>query len=180
MMVRWLCPLSVAPYAIDPLDNPAFYAGRPSPPALTAGADHLVRGQVFMTMFRLADFETDRHITLRSHRFSSLFGDVGVTYLVLPRQEGSRAVVKLVGAFKGYPVARLLAPPLAWVDLTMMQCQLRRLRRYAERDDRRSARVSQRRHAPASAQTTQSGCVNRRSVRAQSRSRSVSRGRSAA
>jgi len=142
MMVRWLCPLSVAPYAIDPLDNPAFYAGRPSPPALTAGADHLVRGQVFMTMFRLADFETDRHITLRSHRFSSLFGDVGVTYLVLPRQEGSRAVVKLVGAFKGYPVARLLAPPLAWVDLTMMQCQLRRLRRYAERDDRRGARVS--------------------------------------
>jgi hypothetical protein len=133
---RWLCQLRVAPYSVDPLDNPRFYLGRPSPKQLTSGADQLELGQVFMTMFRLTAFETGRHITLRSHRFRSVFGDVAVTYMALPDGAGSRIVVKLIGRHTYGLVGRALQPAMPWVDLVMMRAQLRRLKRYAERDAR--------------------------------------------
>jgi hypothetical protein len=136
LVFRWLCQLRVAPYSYDWLDNPGFYLGRPSPKALTPGLDRLEPGQTFMTMFRLASFERETHITLVSHRFQRVFGQVAVTYMVLPVGVGVRLVVKLLGRYPRGIVGRALQPPMPWVDLVMMRRQLLNLKRLAERDAR--------------------------------------------
>ena len=73
---RWLCQLRVAPYSYDLLDN----FGRRSPRELTPGLDVLERGQRVMRIFRLIDFETDRHITLEldDSKGRRVFGDTGI------------------------------------------------------------------------------------------------------
>ena len=71
---RWLCQLKVAPYSYDLIDN----LGRRSPRDLTPGADDLEPGQRVMTIFRLADFERDRQITVERR------GQIAVTYAALP------------------------------------------------------------------------------------------------
>ena len=57
---RWVCQLRVAPYSYDLLDN----LGRRSPKELTPGAEVLEVGQRVMTIFHLASFEHDRHLTI--------------------------------------------------------------------------------------------------------------------
>ena len=136
LVFRWLCQLRVAPYSYDWLDNPGFYLGRPSPKTLTPGLDRLKPGQTFMTMFRLVSFEPERHITLLAHRFHRVFGQVAVTYMVLPAGDGVRLVVKLLGRYPPGAVGRLLRQPMPWVDLVMMRRQLLNLKRLAERDAR--------------------------------------------
>jgi len=69
--------------------------GRRSPQRLVSGVERLVVGERVM-IFELASFAPDEHLTLllRRHR---LFGDLAVSYVVLPaRPGGSRLVVKLV------------------------------------------------------------------------------------
>jgi len=134
VLFRWLCQLRVAPYSYDWLDNPGFYVGRPSPKTLTPGLDQLELGQTFMTMFRLVAFDANRHITLLSHRFHRVFGNVAVTYLVVSRDDGCRLVVKLSGRYPGGVVGRVMKPPLPWIDLLMMRRQLLNLKALAERD----------------------------------------------
>jgi hypothetical protein len=136
LVFRWLCQLRLAPYSYDFLDNPGFYVGRPSSTTLTPGVEALEVGQTFMTMFRLVEWEAPSHITLVSHRFHPVFGQVAVTYLVLEGrgEGGSRLVVKLLGRYpRGLP-GRLTQPAMPYIDLVMMRRQLRRLKAYAERD----------------------------------------------
>jgi hypothetical protein len=89
-----------------------------------------------MTMFKLIEFEPDRNITLRAHRFHWVFGEVAVTYLVTPSSEGCRLVVKLIGRYAPEAVGRVMRPVLPWVDLVMMRRQLTKLRDLAQRDTR--------------------------------------------
>jgi hypothetical protein len=142
VMFRWLCQLRVAPYSYDWLDNPGFYAGRPSPRTLTPGLEALEAGQTFMTMFRLVAFETDRHLTLLARKFKRVFGEVAVTYMVLPEGEGCRLVVKLLGRYPRGLLGRILQPPMPWIDLFMMRRQLRTLKQLAEHEAGSSAPVS--------------------------------------
>ncbi len=134
IVFRWLCQLRAAPYSYDWLDNPGFYVGRPSPRTLTPGLGELERGQTFMTMFRLVAFEPDHHVTLLAHRFHRVFGDVAVTYMVLPAQRGCRLVVKLRGRHARGLIGRVLQLPMPWIDLVMMRRQLLNLKGLAERD----------------------------------------------
>ena len=127
---RWLGQLRVAPYSYDWIDN----WGRRSPRELTPGLDDVALGQRAMVMFEIAGFEPDRSLTL--HAEKSVFGEVVVSYRVVPRaDETSRLTAKVVVT---YPrVARLMrhVPPLG--DLIMMRKQLRTLKKLAERDHER-------------------------------------------
>ena len=67
IVFRWLCQMRAAPYSYDLIDN----FGRPSPDELTPGLDDLEVGQTFMTIFELAEFARDRHLTLRLRRMSA-------------------------------------------------------------------------------------------------------------
>lgn len=133
VLFRRLCQLRVAPYSYDWIDN----FGRRSPCELTPGLERLERGQRFMTLFELVDFKPDRHITLVLDRARRVFGEVVVTYLVVPRGDGrSRLVVRLAVRHPRGPVGALARRLLPAGDLVMMRKQLLTLKELAERDSR--------------------------------------------
>jgi hypothetical protein len=135
LVFRWLCQLRAAPYSYDVIDHGA----RRSPQTLTPGLEHLERGQRFMTIFRLAEFEPGRSVTLRST--GTVFGEVVVTYRVRDHgEEGSRLVAKLLVAPPSGPLGSLPARALLAVgDLVMMRRQLLNIAQLAERDARELA-----------------------------------------
>jgi hypothetical protein len=129
VVFRWLCQLREAPYSYDWIDN----RGRRSPRQLTPGLDELEVGQRVMSIFRLVEFERDRHMTMVLDRPSSVraFGEIAATYEVVPSERGSRILVKMLIRRPSGPF-RLLAPLLPAGDLVMMRKQLRTLKRLAE------------------------------------------------
>ena len=124
---RWLCQLRVAPYSYDWINN----LGRRSPRSLTPGSDELALGQTFMTIFRLAHFEPGSSITVTTD--SRVFGQVAVTYRVVPNARGgSRLVVKLLVVYPRGIAGRALAVVLPAGDLVMMRRQLLNLKALVE------------------------------------------------
>ncbi len=88
-----------------------------------------------MTIFHLASFEQDRHITIVCDGIGKkLLGDVSSTYMVAPTENGSRSVLNLVC---NPPGGRLLAAPYRWVmpwfDRFMMRKQFLNLKKRAEK-----------------------------------------------
>ena len=131
LLFRWLCQLRVAPYSYDWLDN----LGRQSPRRLTPGLDRLQVGQRIMTIFQLAAFEPDRHITAVLDRLTFLLGELAVTYLIVPEaEERCRLVVKLAVAYPRTPIGATMRGLLPAGDLVMMRKQLLTLRKLTERD----------------------------------------------
>ena len=111
LLFRWLCQLRAAPYSYDWLDN----LGRQSPRRLTPGLDRLQVGQRIMTVFQLAAFEPDRHITAVLDRPGALFDDLAVTYLIVPEaEERCRLVVKLAVAYPRTPIGAAMR----WMHVT--------------------------------------------------------------
>jgi hypothetical protein len=133
VVFRWLCQLRVAPYSYDLLDN----GGRRSPRELTPGLDGLVVGQKVMTIFKLASFKIGEQLTVRiaSGRPRTLFGDLAVSYTVVPHGDArSRLVVKLRVDLPGNGLgARMRRTLLAWGDLFMMRKQLLTMKALAEK-----------------------------------------------
>jgi hypothetical protein len=131
VVFRWLCQLRVAPYSYDWLDN----GGRTSPQQLTPGLEELVLGQKVMTIFTLKDFEPDRSITVATRPTAKMFGEVWVSYMIVPLgAHESRLLAKLRVGYPDGPygtLLRLLLPP---GDLVMMRRQLLNLKRLSERD----------------------------------------------
>jgi hypothetical protein len=131
LLFRWLCQLRAAPYSYDWIDN----LGRRSPRSLTPGLDRLQVGQRIMTVFQLAAFEPDRHITAVLDRPGALFGDLAITYLIVPdAEERCRLVVKVAVAYPRTPIGAAMRGLLPPGDLVMMRKQLLTLRKLAERD----------------------------------------------
>lgn len=85
-LFRWLSQLRVAPYSYDWIDN----RGRQSPRTLTPGLDELLIGQRVMGIFRLVEFEPNRHLTivLDSDKAARLFGDLAGSYAIFPSGGG--------------------------------------------------------------------------------------------
>lgn len=130
---RWLCQLRAAPYSYDWIDN----GGCRSPQELTAGLEQLEIGQDVMTIFTLTSFSPNEHLTIRlkpSRRGSSMFGDIAVSYLIVPQTgDVCRLLAKLVVQHPRTLRARLLGKFLPWGDLIMMRKQLLNLKRLAEK-----------------------------------------------
>jgi len=125
---RWLCQLKVAPYSYDWIDN----WGRRSPHALTPGAERLVVGERFMAIFRLAEFEQDRHVTLRMVG-NRLFPEIAVTYEAVPASPAvTRLIMKITARYGEGLGAQLQRLWLPWGDLVMARRQLMNLRSLAE------------------------------------------------
>ena len=128
---RWLCQLRVAPYSYDKLDN----FGRRSPQALTPGLDALEAGQRVMSIFDLASFARDEHLTVRLRS-----GRMAVSYVVVPAGAGrTRLVMHVLVALPRLarnPAGRAVATALRAGDLVMGRRQLLNLKDLAERDAR--------------------------------------------
>lgn len=139
---RWLCQMRVAPYSYDWIDN----FGRRSPRSLTPGLDHLAVGQTVMRIFELVDFAPDDHMTLRLKRRPgswSAFGEVAVSYVVIPAAGGSsRLLVKLIVRHSPGLWGRLMRVGLPWGDLVMMRRQLLNFKVLAEDTQRREGTVA--------------------------------------
>ena len=133
IVFRWLCQMRVAPYSYDWLDN----GGRRSPRELTAGLDQLARGQTVMRIFRLVDFTLDQQLTIRLKPHtpaSKMFGDVAVSYTLIPRSpESCRLVVKLIVRHPAGIWGQAMRFFLRWGDLIMMRRQLLNFKTLAER-----------------------------------------------
>jgi hypothetical protein len=124
--------MRVAPYSYDWIDN----LGRRSPRQLIPGLNHLAIGQRFMTIFKLVDFERNRHLTLRLEPQSAIariWGECLVSYLIVPRTRHTcRLLVKLTiesATGSGHGLMRTF---LAWGDLIMMRRQLLNFKALAE------------------------------------------------
>jgi hypothetical protein len=126
-LFAWLCQLRAAPYSYDLLDN----GGRTSPRTRDPANEALTVGQRVMRIFRLVEFERDRHLTLIIDG-TGLFGDVAVTYAVVSRDDGgSRLVVKLLSRHRRWSPMRAILP---LGDLVMMRKQLLTLKALAEKE----------------------------------------------
>ena len=141
ILFRWLCQMRVAPYSYDWLDN----GGRQSPRELTPGLENLAIGQDVMRIFKLTDFEKDRHLTLRlkgKSRASQRFGDIALSYVLVPNDDRSprscRLLVKLMAKYPRGLYGRMLRVLLPWGDLIMMRRQLLNLKRLAEEAEKRT------------------------------------------
>lgn len=131
VVFRWLCQLKVAPYSYDLVDN----FGRRSPRELTPGVENLARGQRVMTIFELADFREDEHLTLTlgGPLANTLFGRAALSYVVLSVSEDScRLVAKLRVLYPKRPPLSWMRWLLPWGDLLMMRKQLLTLKDLAE------------------------------------------------
>jgi hypothetical protein len=129
---RWLCQLRVAPYSYDWIDN----LGHRSPRERNPANEQLATGQRWMTIFRLVDYELNRHLTLVVDR-TKVFGSVVVTYDLRATPTGSRIIAKL-NVRAATPIRWILAPG----DLIMMRKQLLTLKHLAEREYRALAGVT--------------------------------------
>ena len=131
VLFRWLCQLKVAPYSYDLVDN----FGRRSPRELTPGVGRLARGQRVMTIFEIADFGENEHLTLTlvGPLANALFGRVALSYVVLPGSgDFCRLVAKLRILYPERPPGSWMRWLLPWGDLLMMRKQLLTLKRLAE------------------------------------------------
>jgi hypothetical protein len=134
---RWLCQLRAAPYSYDWIDN----FGRTSPRELLPGMEEVVAGQRVMTIFRAVECVPDSHITivLASRWALNVFGDIAVTYCVVPDTAArTRLVVKLLVRYPRRSVWSCMRLLLPWGDLIMMRKQLLTLKALAERTASRS------------------------------------------
>lgn len=131
VVFRWLTQLKVAPYSYDWIDN----FGRRSPRTLVPGVEKLARGQKVMTIFELAEFEEERHLTLvmAAPWAASLFGRTALSYVALPTSETRcRLVVKMLVRYPDKPPLSWMRWLLPWGDLLMMRKQLLTLKKLAE------------------------------------------------
>ncbi len=131
VLFRWLCQLKVAPYSYDWIDN----FGHQSPRHLIAGLENLEVGQRVMSIFKLVEFEPDRHLTIvmTTPRAIALFGEVAGSYVILPQgEQRCRLIAKLLVRYpkRGSWIAMRWFLP--WGDLFMMRKQLMTLKQLAE------------------------------------------------
>ena len=130
-LFQWLCQLRVAPYSYDWIDN----RGCQSPRHLSPELEQLAVGQPVLSIFRLAEFEPDRHLTIvmASPWAITTFGEIAGSYVIVPRTpQQCRLVAKLLVRYPRKSPWSLMRWWLPWGDLVMMRKQFFTLKQLAE------------------------------------------------
>ncbi len=152
ILFRWLCQLKVGSYSYDWLDHleRMFFKvqesipDRPSPKQLLPGVQNLALGQRVMGIFKLVEFEPNRHLTIVTddERAISIFGDIAASYVIFPVTPNTCRLI-LKGHIR-YPRNRFwswIRWVLPWGDLIMMRQQFLRLKNLAESQPKCSCEV---------------------------------------
>lgn len=143
VLFRWLCQLKVGSYSYDWLDRlermlfnvRESIPPRPSPEGLLSGVERLAPGESVMGVFKLVEFEVNRHITilLQDQRAIAIFGEIAASYVLLPRSAYiCRLIMKGHVRYPRHFLAAGMRAALPWADLLMMRQQFLRLKRLAE------------------------------------------------
>jgi hypothetical protein len=143
ILFRWLCQLKVGSYSYDWLDHleRMFFKvsdsipDRPSPEQLLPGVETLAITQRVMGIFKLVEFEQNRHLTivLDDKRAISIFGDIAASYVLVPMTPNTcRLILKGHIRYPRNPFWSWIRPFMPWGDLLMMRQQFLRLKNLAE------------------------------------------------
>jgi len=101
--------------------------------------EQLEVGQNVMSIFTLISFTPNKHLTIQNKPRGggrTLFGDVAVSYIIVPNldvKDCCRLLVKLVVRYSDSLKGRLMKHLLPFGDLVMMRRQLLNLKRLAEK-----------------------------------------------
>lgn len=143
ILFRWLCQLKVGSYSYDWLDHleRMFFqvtdsiSDRPSPEQLLSGVETLAIGQRVMGIFKVVEFEQNRHLTivLDDKRAISIFGDIAASYILIPMTPNTcRLILKGHIRYPRNPFWSWIRWVMPWGDLLMMRKQFLRLKHLAE------------------------------------------------
>ncbi|MBW4490730.1 MAG: hypothetical protein KME12_23400 [Trichocoleus desertorum ATA4-8-CV12] len=143
VLFRWLCQLKLGSYSYDWLDRlermlfdvRELIPDRPSPKQLLPGVENLALGQSVMGVFRLVEFDLNRHLTivLADQRAIAIFGEIAASYVVVPRAANTcRLILKGHVRYPRNLLGAGMRTVLPWGDLVMMRQQFLRLKHLAE------------------------------------------------
>lgn len=143
ILFRWLCQLKVGSYSYDWIDRleGVFFKGTesiseyPSPKQLLPGLENLAPNQRVMGIFKLVEFEPNRHLTIvmDDEQAVSIFGDIAASYIVFPvTQNTCRLILKGLIRYPRNSFWSEMRYFLPWADLFMMRQQFLRLKSLAE------------------------------------------------
>ncbi len=144
IVFRWLCQLKIASYSYDWIDRVErkFFkvasesiSENPSPQQLIPGVENLAQSQRVMGIFKLVEFEQDRHLTIvmDDEQAISIFGNIAASYVVLPvTQNTCRLILKGLIRYPRNSFWSWIRYFLPWGDLFMMRKQFLRLKSLAE------------------------------------------------
>ncbi len=143
IVFRWLCQLKVGSYSYDWIDRleGVFFkvtesiSEYPSPKQLLPGIENLAPGQRVMGIFKLVEFEQNRHLTIvmDDEQAISIFGNIAASYVVFPiTQNTCRLILKGLIRYPKNSFWSWMRYFLPWGDLFMMRQQFLRLKSLAE------------------------------------------------
>jgi len=153
ILFLWLCQLKVGSYSYDWIDHMErkFFqvtesiSDHPSPNQLLPGVENLALGQRVMGIFRVVEFEQDRHLTIvmDDEQAILIFGEIAASYVILPiTQNACRLILKGLICYPKNSFWSWLRYFLPWGDLFMMRQQFLRLKSLAESQVNNSSEVT--------------------------------------
>jgi len=153
ILFLWLCQLKVGSYSYDWIDHMErkFFqvtesiSDHPSPNQLLPGVENLALGQRVMGIFRVVEFEQDRHLTIvmDDEQAILIFGEIAASYVILPiTQNACRLILKGLICYPKNSFWSWLRYFLPWGDLFMMRQQFLRLKSLAESQTNNSSEVT--------------------------------------
>lgn len=143
ILFRWLCQLKVGSYSYDWIDRleRMFFpfqdsiSNPPNPKQLLPGVENLALGQRVMGVFKLVEFEQNRHLTIvmDDERAIAMFGNIAASYVVSSISENTcRLILKGHIRYPRNSFRSWMRYFLPWGDLLMMRQQFLRLKNLAE------------------------------------------------
>lgn len=143
ILFRWLCQLKVGSYSYDWIDRleRMFFpfqdsiSNPPNPKELLPCVENLALGQRVMGVFKVVEFEQNRHLTIviDDERAIAMFGNIAASYVVSSISENTcRLILKGHIRYPRNSFRSWMRYFLPWGDLLMMRQQFLRLRSLAE------------------------------------------------